>query len=118
MSKEYDPMNPDSGVDVEEVVETAGKIAPRWNVILLDSNDFTFEFVIMVLVQLFKKEFQAAVDLTYEVHMMGRAIVETCSKERAELYVEQVKSFGADPFIKPRENQDQHLGVDIEPAED
>jgi ATP-dependent Clp protease adaptor protein ClpS len=76
--------------DVETRVET--RVAPRWKVILLNDDVTTFEFVIDLLVRLFHKEWREAVRLTHEVHETGSAVVEITSFERAELYVEQIRS--------------------------
>jgi ATP-dependent Clp protease adaptor protein ClpS len=68
------------------------RVAPRWKVILLNDDITTFEFVIDLLVRLFHKNHNDAVRLTHEVHDSGAAVVEVTSFERAELYVEQVRS--------------------------
>ena len=76
--------------DVETEEKT--RLAPRWKVILHDDDITTFEFVIHLLVSLFHKEIEEAVRLTYEVHETGSALITVTSFERAELYVEQVRS--------------------------
>jgi len=68
------------------------KTIPRWKVILLDDEVTTMEFVIDLLITLFRKERPEAIRLTYEVHDSGSALITTTSFERAELYVDQVKS--------------------------
>lgn len=68
------------------------RVAPRWKVILLNDDVTTFEFVIDLLVRLFHKGRPEAVRLTHEVHDTGSAVVEITSLERAELYVEQIRS--------------------------
>lgn len=79
---------------LEPDVETADgtRLAPQWKVILLDDDVTTFEFVIDLLRKLFRKEHSEAVRLTYEVHTTGSALVTVTTKERAELYVDQVRS--------------------------
>jgi len=84
-------------------------LAPRWKVILLDDDVTTFEFVIHLLVSLFHKEMEEAIRLTYEVHDTGAALITVTNVERAELYVEQVRSM-ARPKGFP-------LTATIEPAE-
>lgn len=71
---------------------TRTKLAPSWKVILHNDEITTFEFVTELLLSLFNKKRDEAVNLTYEVHYSGQAIVEITSRERAELYVDQVKS--------------------------
>jgi ATP-dependent Clp protease adaptor protein ClpS len=68
------------------------ELAPRWKVILHDDDVTTFEFVIELLVGVFRKEAEEAVRLTYEIHSTGAALVTVTTQERAELYVEQVRS--------------------------
>ncbi len=74
--------------------DTASKteLAPRWKVILHDDEITTFQFVTELLVSLFRKGREDAVNLTYEVHYSGSAVVEITSREKAELRVQQVKS--------------------------
>jgi ATP-dependent Clp protease adaptor protein ClpS len=104
-------------ISTEEQVNT--KNAPRWNVILLDDPNHTFAYVTDLIVNVFKRSVDDAKALTEEVHRMGRAIVVTCSKERAELYLEQVRTYGNDPFMKIFQNkQSGPLGVTMEPARD
>jgi ATP-dependent Clp protease adaptor protein ClpS len=102
----------------EVQIETNTKISPRWNVILLDDPDHTFAYVTELIVSIFKRNLDDARALTEEVHRMGKAIVITCSKERAELYREQVLNYGNDPFMKIFQNKESGaLGCVIEPAE-
>jgi ATP-dependent Clp protease adaptor protein ClpS len=77
---------------LEPEVAEETRLAPQWKVVLLDDDVTTFEFVIGLLVGLFKKPHAEAVRLTREVHETGSAVVEITSLERAELYVEQVRS--------------------------
>jgi ATP-dependent Clp protease adaptor protein ClpS len=72
--------------------ETDARPAPRWKVLLHNDEVTTFEFVIDLLVRLFRKGRSDAVRLTHEVHTSGLAVITVTSQERAELYVEQVRS--------------------------
>lgn len=81
---------PEVETGTESRAET--RVAPRWKVILLNDDVTTFEFVIDLLVRLFHKDRHEAVRLTHEVHDTGSAVVEITSFERAELYVEQIRS--------------------------
>lgn len=98
-----------------KTVETVKvKTLPMWNVIILDSPDHSFEYVVALLVTVFKREYQESCDMTMKVHNEGRVIAITCPKERAELYKEQVMSFGPDRQIKHCKNA---IGCTLEPAE-
>ncbi len=79
---------------LEPKVETREKtlVVPQWKVILLDDDVTTIDFVVELIVSIFRKPHAEAVKLTNEVHETGSAIVVITSLERAELYVDQVKS--------------------------
>jgi len=96
-------------LDLEEKQETNQKISPHWHVMLLNDDYHTFPFVIMILVKIFKKKIEEAVELTYQIHEKGQAIATTCSKERALLYQEQVTSV--------KEGDKGAIRCIIEPAE-
>jgi len=67
-------------------------LAPQWKVILHNDEITTFEFVIELLMTIFRKDAQEAFRLTNEVHNSGSALIVVTNLERAELYVEQVHS--------------------------
>lgn len=90
MAKPATVTEPETEADVES--RARAKTAPRWKVVLHDDDVTTIQFVTDLLVSLFKKPRDEAVKLTYEVHFSGSAVVEVTSKERAELYAEQVRS--------------------------
>jgi len=79
---------------LEPEVETRDKtrLAPQWKVILLDDDVTTIDFVVELIVSVFRKPRDEAVKLTNQVHETGSAIITITSLERAELYVDQVKS--------------------------
>jgi len=72
---------------------------PKWNVILLDDDDHTYEYVIDMLGRLFAHSIRAAIRMAREVDTGGRVIVYTCHKELAELKCDQIRKFGADPRL-------------------
>ena len=76
----------------ERATQEKTQLAPRWKVILHNDPVTTFEFVTHLLVTVFQKDAIEAKSLTDEVHHTGSAIVTVCNQERAELYVEQVRS--------------------------
>ncbi len=69
---------------------------PQYNVVLLDDNDHTYEYVIEMLMKLFGHSESLAFQMAREVDTTGRVIVETTTKERAELKRDQIHSYGAD----------------------
>jgi ATP-dependent Clp protease adaptor protein ClpS len=76
----------------EEATRAVPNPGRRWKVLLHNDDRTTFEFVIDLLVNLFRKDRSEAARLTHEVHTHGLAIVCVTHFERAELYVEQVRS--------------------------
>lgn len=68
------------------------RVAPLWKVVMLNDDITPMDFVTDLLVSLFHKERTEAVRLMREVHETGCAIVAITSLERAELYVEQIRS--------------------------
>ena len=83
-----DPVTETPDLETEETT----RLAPRWKVILLNDDVTTFQFVIELLQSLFHKARQEAEQLTREIHESGAALITVTSRERGELYVEQVRS--------------------------
>jgi ATP-dependent Clp protease adaptor protein ClpS len=77
----------------------ATELAPMYNVVLLDDDDHTYEYVIRMITSLFGHDPQTALELTQEVDNSGRTILLTTTFERAEMKQDQVHSFGADPLL-------------------
>ena len=103
-------MVPEAPVLVPEAdTKEQTNLAPRWKVILLDDEITTMDFVVWLLVSLFHKERTEAETLMWEVHRTGAALITVTSLERAELYVEQVRS-----LARPRGFP---LTATIEPAD-
>src|SRR3954464_12859175 len=75
------------------------KPLPPFNVVLLNDDDHSYEYVIDMLRVLFGHSEQAGYKLAQEVDTGGRAIVYTTHKELAELKRDQIHSFGADQFV-------------------
>jgi ATP-dependent Clp protease adaptor protein ClpS len=71
---------------------------PMYNVVLLDDDYHTFEYVIAMLQQLFGYPPEKGYQLALEVHTQGRVIVLTTTKEHAELKRDQIHAFGPDPL--------------------
>lgn len=77
--------------------ETRTRRQPPYNVIILNDEEHTFDYVIELLVKLFKHPVAKAKELTWRIHLSGRAVVFTTHKELAELKRDQVTAYGADP---------------------
>jgi ATP-dependent Clp protease adaptor protein ClpS len=68
----------------------------QWNVVLLNDDDHTYDYVIEMLMRLFLKTADEAYRNAVEVDSVGRTIVMTCEREAAEFARDQIHGFGAD----------------------
>jgi ATP-dependent Clp protease adaptor protein ClpS len=93
--------------------ETRTKKLPPYNVVILNDEEHTFDYVIELLTKLFRHPLKTAVELTWRIHLSGRAIVYTTHKEKAELKRDQVLAYGPDPRMSISKAS---LGCYIEPA--
>lgn len=69
---------------------------PPFHVVLLNDEDHTMEYVVEMLRRVFQLKLPQAIELMWQVHRTGQAIVWTGSKEVAELKRDQVRGFGPD----------------------
>ncbi len=92
---------------------TSPRPLPPWNVILLNDDHHTYEYVVRMLQRVFGASFERAFQLACEVDSKGRAICATLHKELAELKQAQVHGFG--PDVQSR-NCAGSMSAIIEPA--
>lgn len=85
--------------EIDESTEVRRKRQPLYNVILLDDNDHTYDYVVKMLRKLFAHTEERAYQLACEVDNSGRVILLTTTREHAELKQEQIHAYGADPLI-------------------
>jgi len=86
---------------------------PPYNVILLDDDDHSYEYVIHMLKVLFGHPPEKSYRMAVEVDTTGRVIVATTNLERAELKRDQIQAFGPDPLIPRCKGS---MSATIEPA--
>src|ERR1700751_5932353 len=98
----------------KEKTEEKVKKQPPYHVVLHNDDDHTFEYVIHMLQQLFGHPPEQGYQLAYDVHTQGRVIVDTTTKERAELKRDQIHAFGPDKGIPRCKGS---MSATIEPAE-
>jgi ATP-dependent Clp protease adaptor protein ClpS len=72
---------------------------PPYNVVLLNDDDHTYDYVIEMLKSLFGYPVERGFQLAKEVDTTGRVIVATTTKEHAELKRDQIHAFGPDPRL-------------------
>lgn len=78
----------------------AGTSQPRWwNVVLLNDEDHTYDYVIRMVQNLFAHPKEKAFKIAKAVDTDGRAICLTTHKEHAELKRDQILAFGRDPLM-------------------
>ncbi len=84
-----------------------------WNVVLFDSDEHTYEYVIELLGSVFGMSPHKAFAIARMIDIEGRGIVLTTHREHAELKAEQIKGFGPDARIASCQRP---LSVSLEPA--
>lgn len=100
---------PDDGVDFEdepggavvapkreERLERPPSKIPRYNVLLWDSDDHTFDYVEKMLRELFGHKQEQCHKIAETVDEDGKAVVLTTTKEHAELKKDQIHAYGKD----------------------
>ncbi|HMF17240.1 MAG TPA: ATP-dependent Clp protease adaptor ClpS [Gemmataceae bacterium] len=97
----------------KEEREEKVKKQPPYNVVLINDDDHSFDYVIAMLQQLFGHPREKGMQMAWTVHTQGRVIVDTTSKERAELKRDQIHAFGPDPLIARCQGS---MSATIEPA--
>ncbi len=90
------------------------KRLPPYNVVLLDDDDHTYEYVITLLQTVFGYPVEKGFQLAKEVDTEKRVILLTTTKEHAELKQEQIPAFGPDVLL---ERSQGSMTAIIEPAE-
>lgn len=98
----------------EKIHEPPRKKQPPYNVILLNDDDHSYDYVIRMLKQLFGHPEERGFMMAKEVDNSGRVIVDTTTMERAELKRDQIHAFGPDPLIPRCQGS---MSATIEPAE-
>ncbi len=66
------------------------QLSKPWNVIIYDDPVNLMEYVTKVIMRIFGYPKSQASSMMLEVHNLGRSIVWSGEKERAELYVQQL----------------------------
>jgi ATP-dependent Clp protease adaptor protein ClpS len=82
--------------DNETKTDEAVSLIPPWNVVLLNDDDHSYDYVIEMLMAVFGFPPHKGYQHAKEVDSSGRAILITTSREHAELKQEQVHDFGPD----------------------
>jgi ATP-dependent Clp protease adaptor protein ClpS len=86
---------------------------PPYNVVLLDDDDHSHEYVILMLKRIFGHPLEKGYEMAREVDDTGRVVVATTNLEQAELKRDQIQAFGPDPLIPRCKGS---MSANVEPA--
>ncbi len=89
------------------------EIVPLFNVVLLNDDDHTYDYVIEMLGAIFLHPAHVAFRHAVEVDTTGRTIVMTCERSQAEFGRDQIQAYGADPRMDTSKGS---MSAIIEPA--
>lgn len=92
----------------KQTEKQAVKPPVMWNVIFLNDDFTSFEFVIACLISVFKKSMEEAVRITEEVHHKGKGI--------AGLYTKDIAITKQQETMAYAKSQEHPLQVVVEPA--
>ena len=93
--------------------ENKDALTPLYNVVLLDDDEHTYEYVIEMLQKLFAFSEGDAFQHAVEVDSTGRTIVMTCELAQAEFGRDQIHAYGADPRMPQSKGS---MSAIVEPA--
>ncbi len=104
---------PDIDIERETGAASEDHLTPLFNVVLLDDDDHTYDYVIEMLCKLFLKSKTEAFRHAVDVDSNGRTIVLTCELPQAEFARDQIHGYGADPRM---ERSKGSMSATVEPA--
>jgi ATP-dependent Clp protease adaptor protein ClpS len=90
------------------------KQQPRYNVILWDDPDHSYEYVVSLMKEIFRVPIERGFQIAKEVDTSGRAICLTTTREHAELKRDQIHAYGKDELIERCKGS---MSATIEPLE-
>jgi ATP-dependent Clp protease adaptor protein ClpS len=85
-----------------------------WNVVLIDDDEHSYEYVMQMMQGLFAHPIERAFEIAKKVDEDGRAVCLTTHKEHAEFKRDQVIAFGPDKLMAQSKGP---MTCVIEPAE-
>ena len=83
-------------IEKETDKRSQGEKASLFNVVLLNDDDHSYDYVIEMLQKILCFSRQQAYDHAVEVDTTGRTILITCSLEEAQFARDQIHGYGAD----------------------
>ena len=92
------------------------KRQPRYHVILWDDDEHSYEYVMLMMQELFGHELERGFEIAKRIDSDGRSVVLTTTMEHAELKRDQIHGYGRDVLIERCQGA---MSASIEPeAED
>lgn len=93
---------PETVEDTEEKLKAA--FEKTWNVIVWNDPVNLMSYVVFVFMRVLGFTREKATRHMLEVHRGGKSVVATETRERAELYHQQIQAFGLTVTIEPAES--------------
>src|ERR1017187_7421321 len=90
---------PKTTVAPETRIAEREALLPLYNVVLLDDNDHSYDYVVEMLQMLFISTLEEAFRLSEEVARCGRTVIITCERPKAEFARDQIHAYGPDPRL-------------------
>ena len=100
-----------SAVPHEPLLDEEVMLIPPYNVILWDSPDHSFEYVIVMMRELFNYTVEKAFEIAKIVDSTGKCIVWSGPLEHAEFHRDRIHAFGSDKNI-PRCKGSMHATIE------
>ena len=98
-----------------EAEKTRTKPPPMYKVMLLNDDYTPMEFVVLVLINFFRKDPTEAHHLMLKVHMLGKAVVAVYTRDIAETKVQQVEDFAREQEADKGYDLERYCDVDLTP---
>ena len=76
------------------------KRQPRFHVVLWDDDDHSYDYVVLMMRELFGHTFEKGFEIARSVDFRGKAICLTTTREHAELKRDQIHAYGKDDLIE------------------
>jgi len=102
-----------SSSEIDTVLDQIIKKEHKYNVVLIDDDDHTYDYVIEMLMDIFGHSVEESYIMACEVDFKGRVIVYTTSKEEAEMKKDEILNFGPDHRLTRSKGS---MNAIIEPA--
>ncbi len=83
--------------EIETGTRGGEEMVPLYNVVLLDDDEHTYDYVVEMLTAIFCLPAEVAFRHAVEVDTSGRTVVITCERPQAEFGRDQIHAYGADP---------------------